>query len=208
ALWVHPIEQPLPVLMVPLIGGVVILLLGLLLNAAASWWRGEFTRWLQLEAAIMVLYISLIVSYFSAASLYISGLALIWYLTGTVLQSSHAVVKTLAAAVGSLLESMFQLLINTISFVRVGAFALAHAGLSLAFYTMASATNSMIISFLILLIGNIIIIMLEGLVVTIQTTRLILFEFFIRFLRGTGRTFRPLAAPDTLPSPQPSPRGR
>jgi V/A-type H+-transporting ATPase subunit I len=32
-------------------------------------------------------------------------------------------------------------------------------------------------------------------VVTIQTTRLILFEFFIRFLQGTGRSFRPLAAP-------------
>jgi V/A-type H+-transporting ATPase subunit I len=32
-------------------------------------------------------------------------------------------------------------------------------------------------------------------VVTIQTTRLILFEFFIRFLRGSGRMFRPLAAP-------------
>jgi V/A-type H+-transporting ATPase subunit I len=60
---------------------------------------------------------------------------------------------------------------------------------------MASTTNSMIISFLILLIGNIIIILLEGLVVTIQTTRLILFEFFIRFMHGTGRMFRPLAAP-------------
>ena len=201
ALWVHPIEQPLPVLMVPLAGGVVILLLGLLLNAAASWWRGEFARWLQIEAAIMVLYVSLIASFFSTASLYVSVLALIWYLIGSVLQSPHTAVKTLATSVGSLLENMFQLLINTISFVRVGAFALAHAGLSLAFYTMASATTSLIISFLVLLIGNVVIILLEGLVVTIQTTRLILFEFFIRFLRGTGRTFRPLAAPDTLPSP-------
>ena len=202
ALWVHPIEQPLPVLMVPLAGGVVILLLGLLLNAAESWWQSQFTRWLQVEAAVMVLYISLIASYFSAASLYISGLALIWYLTGSVLQSPHTAIKTLAAAVGSLLENMFQLLINTISFVRVGAFALAHAGLSLAFYTMASATNSMVLSLLILLIGNVIIILLEGLVVTIQTTRLILFEFFVRFLRGTGRTFRPLAAPTDTPEPR------
>jgi V/A-type H+-transporting ATPase subunit I len=208
ALWVHPIEQPLPVLMVPLAGGVVILLLGLLLNAAASLWRGEFTRWLQVEAAIMVLYVSLIASFFASASLYVSLLALIWYLIGSVAQAPHSVLKAIAVSVGSLLENMFQLFINTISFVRVGAFALAHAGLSLAFYTMASTTNSIIIGFLILLIGNIVIILLEGLVVTIQTTRLILFEFFIRFLRGTGRTFRPLAAPDTLPSPQPSPRGR
>ncbi len=122
-------------------------------------------------------------------------LALAWYFAGSVMQSPHRPLKTIAASAGSLLENMFQLLINTISFVRVGAFALAHAGLSLAFYTMASTTNSMITSFLILLIGNIIIILLEGLVVTIQTTRLILFEFFIRFMHGTGRMFRPLAAP-------------
>jgi len=48
---------------------------------------------------------------------------------------------------------------------------------------------------LILLLGNLVIIALEGLVVTIQTTRLVLFEFFIRFLRAEGRVFQPLAAP-------------
>ena len=194
-LWLHPIDQPLPVLMVPLAGGIIILLLGLLLNMAESWWQGEITRWFQVEAAVLILYVSLIASYFSTSSLYISILALAWYFTGSVMQSPQHPLKTLAASAGSLLENMFQLFINTISFVRVGAFALAHAGLSLAFYTMAATTNSMIISLLILLIGNIIIIFLEGLVVTIQTTRLILFEFFIRFMHGTGRMFRPLAAP-------------
>ena len=97
--------------------------------------------------------------------------------------------------VGTLLESIIQLLINTISFVRVGAFALAHGGLSLAFVIMAGATENVLAGFLIMLLGNIIVILLEGLVVTIQTTRLVLFEFFIRFLRGSGRMFRPLPAP-------------
>jgi V/A-type H+-transporting ATPase subunit I len=46
-----------------------------------------------------------------------------------------------------------------------------------------------------MLLGNIIVIVLEGLVVSIQATRLILFEFFIRFLQANGRVFRPLAAP-------------
>jgi V/A-type H+/Na+-transporting ATPase subunit I len=46
-----------------------------------------------------------------------------------------------------------------------------------------------------LIVGNVVVLLLEGLVVTIQTTRLVLFEFFIRFLRGSGRMFRPLAAP-------------
>ena len=36
---------------------------------------------------------------------------------------------------------------------------------------------------------------LEGVVVSIQTTRLLLFEFFIRFLTGTGREFKPLPPP-------------
>ena len=194
-LWLHPIDQPLPVLMVPLAGGIIILLLGLLLNMTESWWQGEITRWFQVEAAILVLYVSLITSYFSTNSLYISLLALVWYFSGSVMQSHQRPLKTIATSAGSLLENMFQLLINTISFVRVGAFALAHAGLSLAFYTIASTTSSLIASFLILLIGNIIIIFLEGLVVSIQTTRLILFEFFIRFMHATGRVFRPLAAP-------------
>ena len=94
-----------------------------------------------------------------------------------------------------LLENILQLLLNTVSFVRVGAFALAHGGLSMAFIIMANATDNPAAAFMVLLLGNLVVIMLEGLVVTIQTTRLILFEFFIRFLRGSGRMFRPLAAP-------------
>jgi V/A-type H+-transporting ATPase subunit I len=65
----------------------------------------------------------------------------------------------------------------------------------MAFIIMANATDNPAAAFMVLLLGNLVVIMLEGLVVTIQTTRLILFEFFIRFLRGSGRMFRPLAAP-------------
>jgi V/A-type H+-transporting ATPase subunit I len=49
-----------------------------------------------------------------------------------------------------------------------------------------------------LVVGNLVIIALEGLVVSIQTTRLVLFEFFNRFLRGNGRVFRPVPAPPPL----------
>jgi V/A-type H+-transporting ATPase subunit I len=196
ALWVHPIEQPLPVLLVPLVGGIVILLIGLLINMAESIWQGQFRQWLAVEAAVLLLYVSLIASYFTSAAFSVSILALAWYIAGAAMQArGQSIVSRVTSAAGVLLENIFQLTINTISFVRVGAFALAHAGLSMAFYSLASATTSIIISFTILIIGNIVIILLEGLVVTIQTTRLVLFEFFIRFLRGTGRMFRPLVAP-------------
>ncbi len=195
ALWLHPVEDPLPVLLVPLAGGVVILLLGLLLNAVESYWRGEIRQWFQVEAAVLVLYLALIASFFQPGAVPVAGFALAWYFCGSLLQPHARFGPTLLAAAGTLLENILQLLINTVSFVRVGAFALAHGGLSLAFIIMADATASPVAAFLILLLGNLVVIMLEGLVVTIQTTRLILFEFFIRFLRGSGRMFRPLAAP-------------
>ena len=195
ALWLHPLEDPLPVLLVPLAGGVVILLLGLLLNAVESYWRGEIRQWFQVEAAVLVLYLSLIASIFLPGAIPVAGFTLAWYFCGSLLQTQARFGATLLAAAGTLLENILQLLINTVSFVRVGAFALAHGGLSLAFIIMADAMASPVAAFLILLLGNLVVIMLEGLVVTIQTTRLILFEFFVRFLRGSGRMFRPLSAP-------------
>ena len=107
-------------------------------------------------------------------------------------------VRPLAAAGGAaveFLESMLQLVVNTISFVRVGAFALAHAGLSMAVVGLADAAGSVILTAIILLLGNVLIIALEGLVVAIQTTRLVLFEFFIHFFQGEGREFRPADRP-------------
>ena len=198
ALWLHPIEHPLPVLLVPLVGGMVILLLGLTLNAIEAWWRREFLRWAQVEAAVMVMYLSLIASLLQPRAWLISIVALVWYFAGNLLQSEKVFFPTMLTAAGALLESIFQLLVNTISFVRVGAFALAHGGLSLAFITLANTTDSLVAGFVIMLVGNLVVIMLEGLVVTIQTTRLILFEFFIRFLQCTGRMFRPLKAPATI----------
>jgi len=55
----------------------------------------------------------------------------------------------------------------------------------------------------VLVIGNAAIIALEGLVVGIQTTRLILFEFFIRFLSAQGRPFEPLTPPSPASAPPP-----
>ena len=194
-LWIHPINEPLTVLALPLVGGVVILILGLLLDGMQYYWRGEVTHWFQVEAAVIVIYLGIIASLFNPAfaGLMIAGLA--WYFLGSAFVNRSHMTKALGLAFGQLLESIFQLIINTISFVRVGAFALAHAGLSLAVVIMGDAVDNPVLTVLILLLGNIVVILLEGLVVSIQTTRLILFEFFIRFLKGTGRIFHPLTVP-------------
>ena len=98
-------------------------------------------------------------------------------------------------ALAELVERTLQILINTLSFARVGAFALAHAGLSSAIVSLMNAGSNRLVQTLVLVIGNAIVVVLEGLVVSIQTTRLVLFEFFTRFLTAEGRVFRPLPAP-------------
>jgi V/A-type H+-transporting ATPase subunit I len=132
----------------------------------------------------------------ASVSMLIVVSALTWYVVGNLLLAGGRILAVLTA-IASLIEKLMQLVLNTVSFIRVGAFALAHAGLSLAFNIMADSSASIVITMLILLLGNVVVIVLEGLVVSIQTTRLVLFEFFIRFLQANGRVFKPLAAPLT-----------
>jgi len=197
ALWVNPIEQPLNVLFMPMLAGLVIILLGLSLNSVQAYWRGELKHWLMVDAAVIVMYLGVIGSFFNSLFFVVFVFGLSWYFAGSAVMASGHILQALAAALGQLLEDLLQLIINTISFIRVGAFALAHAGLSLAVMVLANTVDNAIFAGIIIVVGNIIIIVLEGMVVLIQTTRLVLFEFFIRFLRGTGRVFRPLAAPQS-----------
>ncbi|MGD8568873.1 MAG: V-type ATPase 116kDa subunit family protein [Gammaproteobacteria bacterium] len=196
-LWVNPIHQPLTVLLVPLGGGVVVLLLGLLVNGIQQFWKGEFKQWLAIDAAVIVMYLGVIGSVLQPAVGIIVLAGVFWYLGGNVLFTRESYSLALGHAIGQLLESVLQLLINTISFIRVGAFALAHAGLSLAVIIISHTVDNLFFSALLYVFGNIVILILEGLVVSIQTTRLVLFEFFIRFLKATGRMFHPLTVPAT-----------
>ncbi len=198
ALWLHPIESPLPVLAAPLLAAVFIMLIGLILKAMESNWRGGWMRWLHVEAPVIACYLGIVSAclFQNIFSVMLIVSAITWFIVGSLLLANGKLLSAVTA-VGSLIEVIVQLVLNTISFVRVGAFALAHAGLSMAFNVMVDNTDSVFISLLIILLGNSIVILVEGLVVSIQTTRLILFEFFIRFLKADGRVFRPLIGPVT-----------
>ena len=94
------------------------------------------------------------------------------------------------------LDELLRYLANTVSFVRIAAFALAHAGLFMAVFTLAdmvrNAQGTGLLYWLTLILGNIVIIALEGLIVSIQTVRLEYYEFFSKFFRGGGKPFQPL----------------
>ncbi len=193
-LWLHPLEAPIPLLVIPLVGGVIVLMLGLVLNGVEAYWRGALAAWWRLDGALLALYLSLVLSIWRFEFLAGVAVALLWYLSGVAWESRRRG-TSIGGGIGHLFESTFQLAVNTISFARVGAFALAHAGVSLAIVTIADTSRNAVVRIAIMVIGNIVVIVLEGLVVFIQTTRLVLFEFFIRFLRGEGRVFRPLTPP-------------
>ena len=90
--------------------------------------------------------------------------------------------------------SMIELLISTlsgiVSFIRVGAFAINHVGLFMAFHVMSEMAPHTAGGYVILLLGNILIIGLEGLIVFIQGLRLEYYELFSRYYDGSGKEFR------------------
>ncbi|MDX9786938.1 MAG: V-type ATPase 116kDa subunit family protein [Desulfobacterales bacterium] len=94
-----------------------------------------------------------------------------------------------------LFDDLMRLVANTVSFIRIAAFALSHAALFIAVFSIAdilSHEKSTSFSYWIVVgIGNIVIILLEGLVVSIQTVRLEYYEFYGKFFRGGGERFKP-----------------
>mgnify|MGYP004628232879 FL=1 len=90
-----------------------------------------------------------------------------------------------------LIEMLLSMASNTISFVRLAAFAINHVGLCMAVYilsTMVGGAGSLIVA----IIGNIIVIVLEGLIVAIQVLRLEYYELFSRFYAGDGKEYIPI----------------
>jgi V/A-type H+-transporting ATPase subunit I len=195
ALWLHPLEQPVTVLLVTLVGGAVILTLGLALDGIQAHWRGEGRLWWSGTAGLVAGYLGLLFAFVQPRALSVAAVGALWYVAGTTWQASDRRPAAAGKALARLIEGLAQLVVNTVSFARVGAFALAHAGLSAAITGVAETTRITVVLWIVMLVGNLLVIVLEGLVVGIQTTRLVLFEFFVRFLRAGGRAFRPLPPP-------------
>jgi V/A-type H+-transporting ATPase subunit I len=96
-----------------------------------------------------------------------------------------------------MLETASGYISNTVSFLRVGAFALSHAVLSYIVFRfteelahsggIAGGTSAV----LVFIFGNLVIIVLEGMIVAIQVIRLQYYEFFSKFFTDTGVEFSP-----------------
>ncbi len=104
----------------------------------------------------------------------------------------NGVLSAVIGGIVELIEVVSSYLSNTVSFLRVGAFALAHAVLGYIIEKMvgiAPLPGGIAIS----IIGNAIVIVLEGMIVAIQVVRLQYYEFFSKFFNETGREFTPFS---------------
>jgi len=196
AVWINPLDDPLSILLVPLAGGAALLTIGLALNALEAWWRGELVAWLTADAGYVVAYLGILAGLVNPAGFVVAAAGALVFCLGHAFRVRH--LPALLTAIAELVERLLQILINTLSFARVGAFALAHAGLSSAIAALMDASDNLVAKALVLVAGNAVVLVLEVMVVSIQTTRLVLFEFFTRFLTAEGRIFRPLPAPPSI----------
>lgn len=103
-----------------------------------------------------------------------------------------AIINFLMEWIVELLEIFSGYLSNTLSFMRVAGLGIAHVCLMISFFTLAGMTSG-IASVLILILGNLLVIALEGLSAGIQALRLNYYEFFTKFFHGTGKLYTPIS---------------
>lgn len=205
ALWVSPLHHPFYMLKIVLYWSVSFILLMTLLKVINNWRFGHHAEAVFNSNGLV------------GIALYLGGFfsLKIWMETGYFGQIQQlSIILPLAIILGYKwhknklplgerilvtliegLETLINYLANTLSFLRVAAFSLNHVALAIAIFTLANMMGEGSFSYWAMaILGNIVIIVLKGAIVTIQVLRLEYYEGFSRFFSGNGRLFEPLKA--------------
>lgn len=106
-------------------------------------------------------------------------------------EESQGIGMFISQAFFELFEVLLSYFSNTLSFVRIGGFAVSHASMMAVVLMLAGAENGGMGNIFVIILGNLLVSGLEGLIVGIQVMRLEYYEMFSRFYRGGGREFKP-----------------
>lgn len=107
-------------------------------------------------------------------------------------EESEGVGIFIAENIFELFEFLLSYITNTMSFLRIGGFVLSHAGMMMVVMTLAKGVSAGA-SPIIIIIGNIFVMAMEGMIVGIQVVRLEFYEIFSRFYEGDGKPFVPVS---------------
>ena len=200
-LWIAPMSDPIYMLTVALIWGVLFLTLGSIIAISNRFLSGDQTAALFGPGGVvsLVLYLALLgglVSLaqgqgFPLAATILSLLALAVLVVAQWRGSEGSIGERIFTTIIETFEIVNNYVASSLSFLRVAAFSLNHVALSLAVFTLADGMG-LVGHWITLILGNIFIIVLEGVIVTIQTLRLEYYEGFSRYFYGDGTPFRPL----------------
>lgn len=220
-LWIRPMENIMQILIVTVIAGIVLLTIGFVTGMLNAWVARDWSRLFfdHNGLAGFLLYWSLLGL---AAALFLPGFPIPYVvfvvlvaISGLVVMFSDLLSRLAEGrrpliegglatyaiqVVVELFETMISFLSNTLSYVRVGAFAVAHGGLSAVIFILATMVSPArgIGYWVVVVLGNLFIVGFEGMIVGIQTMRLEYYEFFSKFFTGGGVPYMPLAKlPDT-----------
>jgi V/A-type H+-transporting ATPase subunit I len=99
----------------------------------------------------------------------------------------HFGIEVIGEGVGALLMTFVEGLANIFSFLRIAAFALAHASLAVAAHQLGGFMGTTVS----LLLMNLIAMSFEFISSSVQSLRLLYYEFMGKFYQGGGVPFRP-----------------
>ena len=93
-------------------------------------------------------------------------------------------------------ETVLSYMSNTVSFIRIAAYAMSHAAILMATFVLAdkvvgASAGGGVPRLLVIVLGNLIAIILEGIIAAVQAMRLEYYEFFSKFFPGGGEEFKP-----------------
>ena len=214
-MWLRPIQNITTVLITAIIAGVVLLNVGFILNLVNAIIGRDWQRLLLGQNGLVgyILYLSLIglllsfvikgfpipriVFIITAA---ISGFVVMFSELGHRLMANHrpllegGFATFMIQSFFELFETLIGFMSNTLSYVRVGAFAVAHAGLSAVIFLLAGLVSAShgIGYWIVVALGTLFIVGFEGLIIGIQTMRLEYYEFFSKFFTGGGMLYKPM----------------
>ncbi len=209
-LWMSPMSDPMRMLTVALYWGIAFILLAVGLSIVNRLARGERQAAL-LDARGLaggLFYLGLLLAVWHASQRRALGPEA-WLLPAlpfAVLllhlwrhQRGSLAERLLVVAVEGF-ETVINYIANTLSFLRVAAFSLNHVALAIAVFALADLLEGPG-HWIVVILGNLFILVLEGAIVAIQVLRLEYYEGFSRFFCGTGRAWRPLALCAAPPNP-------
>ncbi|MFO7543614.1 MAG: V-type ATPase 116kDa subunit family protein [Thiobacillus sp.] len=200
-LWLSPLHDPVRLLSLAVGFGVGFIAFTLLVNIRNQWVAGQVGKALFDSSGLagLVFYLGA-VGGLAGLSGAVEGTGPAWLLAALGL-AGVATFKWVDARAGlgerilvtviETLETGITLFSSTLSFMRVAAFCLNHVALALAVFTLANGLDG-VAHGITLVLGNIVIIVLEGAIVAIQALRLMYYEGFSRFFSADGTEFEPL----------------